>query len=144
MSRLENENGERIFISYARQDYDAARRLYDDLASKTDLKPWFDKEDLLPGQSWDLEIRKAIKKSRYFIALVSSTSVTKRGYVNKELRKAIDAFDEFPEGEIFAIPVRLDDCEIPFGRFREIERVDLFPYWEKGIQRLLRTFQMHR
>ena len=118
-------------------------RLYNNLSSKTDLKPWLDKEDLLPGQSWDLEIRKAIKKSRYFIALFSSTSVSKRGYVQKEFRKAIDTLDEFPEGEVFAIPVRLDDCEIPYERFRSIERVDMFPDWDKGVQRLLRTFQIY-
>ena len=63
--------------------------------------------------------------------------------MQKEFRKAIDALDEFPEGEIFAIPVRLDDCEIPYERFRNIERVDMFPDWDKGIQRLLRTFQIH-
>lgn len=140
MSSQENHRHERVFISYARQDLDAAIRLYNDLSSKTDLKPWFDKEDLLPGQSWDLEIRKAIKNSRYFIALFSSISVSKRGYVQKEFRKAIDTFDEFPEGEIFAIPVRLDECEIPYERFGSMERVDLFPDWDKGIKRLLRTF----
>ena len=137
------ETNYKVFISYARQDFDAAQRLYDDLTSGTDLKPWLDKEDLLPGQSWDLEIKKAIKKSRYFIALFSSTSVNKRGYVQKEFRKAIEVLDEFPEGEIFAIPVRLDECEIPYERFREIERVDMFPDWDKAIQRLLKTFRLH-
>jgi hypothetical protein len=62
----------------------------------------------------------AIKKSKYFVALFSSNSVSKRGYV-QEFRKVIDTFDEFPEGEVFAIPVRLDECEIPYERFREIE-----------------------
>ena len=142
MSSPGNDKQERIFISYARQDSDATIRLYNDLLSKTDLKPWLDTEDLLPGQNWDLEIRKAIKNSRYFIALFSSTSVSKRGYVNKELRKAIDALDEFPEGEIFAIPVRLNNCEVPYEKFRGIERVDLFPDWNEGVQRLLRTFEI--
>ncbi len=143
MSHHGNDHQERIFISYARQDSDAAQRLYNDLTSGTDLKPWLDKEDLVAGLSWDLQIRKAIKKSRYFIALFSSTSVNKRGYVQKEFRKAIEVLDEFPEGEIFAIPVRLDECEIPYERFGEIERVDLFPDWDKGIQKLLKTFQLH-
>jgi hypothetical protein len=43
-----------VFISYARQDSDAAQRLYNDLSSKTDLNPWLDKENLLPGQNWNL------------------------------------------------------------------------------------------
>ena len=143
MSRSENAQHERAFISYARQDFEDAKRLYDALRTRTDLKPWLDKQDLLGGQNWDLEIREAIKNSRYFIALFSSTSVSKTGYVQKEFRRAIDTFDEFPEGEIFAIPVRLDDCEIPYERFKKIERVDLFPDWDEGIKRLLRTFQGH-
>jgi hypothetical protein len=138
-----NDDNERMFISYARQDYEAAIRLYNDLKN-AGLIPWLDKEDLLPGQSWGLEIRKAIKHSRYFLALFSSTSVSKRGYVQREFRKAIDTLDEFPEGEIFAIPIRLDDCEIPYERFSDIERVDLFPNWEEGIERLLRTFGIRK
>jgi hypothetical protein len=141
-SQSGNNKENTVFISYARQDSDSAFRLYEDLKSGTDLKPWLDKKDLLPGKNWSLEIRKAIKNSRYFIALFSSTSVQKRGYVQKEFRKAIDTFDEFPEGEIFAIPVRLDDCEIPYERFRETERVDLFPDWNEGLKRLIRTFQI--
>jgi len=76
---------DRIFISYAREDSEAAFRLYEDL-KRAGLRPWLDKEDLLPGQTWDLEIRRAVKKSKYFIALFSSTSVQKRGYVHKEYR----------------------------------------------------------
>ena len=133
----------RVFISYARQDYESAIILYNDIKN-VGLNPWLDKEDLLPGQSWDLEIRKAIKKSKYFIALFSSTSVQKRGYIQKEFKRALDILDEFPEGEIFAIPARLDDCDIPYERFRSIERVDLFPTWEDGMKRLLLTFGIKR
>jgi hypothetical protein len=134
-----SDQNERVFISYSRQDYEVAVRLYNDLKN-AGLNPWLDKEDLLPGQSWNLEIKKAIKKSKYFVALFSSKSVQKRGYVQKEFKLALDVFDEFPEGEIFAIPARLDECEIPYERFRSIERVDLFPSWEEGIKRLLQTF----
>jgi TIR domain len=130
-----------VFISYAREDSGAALRLYEDLKPRTDLRLWLDKKDLLPGQTWNLEIRKAIKNSRFFIALFSSTSVNKRGYVQKEFKLALDVLDEFPEGEIFAIPARLDNCEIPYEKFRSIERVDLFQDWNEGIHRLLRTFE---
>jgi hypothetical protein len=131
------------FISYAREDFAAALRLYEDLKPRTDLRLRLDKKNLLPGQTWNLEIRKAIMNSRYFIPLFSSTSVQKRGYVQKEFRLALEVFDEFPEGEIFAIPARLDNCEIPYEKFRSIERVDLFPDWNEGVQRLLRTIEIH-
>lgn len=43
-------------------------------------------------------------------------------------------------GEIFAIPERLDDCKIKYERLGGIERVDLFPEWDDGVQRMSRTF----
>jgi hypothetical protein len=143
-SQPRKDKQSRVFVSYAREDSNSALRLYEDLKTRTDFQPWLDKEDLLPGQNWDLEIRKAIKNSRYFVALFSSTSVSKRGYVQREFRKAIDTLDEFPEGEIFAIPVRLDDCEIPYEKLRNIQYVDLFPDWYEGLRRLLRTFDVRR
>jgi CHAD domain-containing protein len=86
---------EQVFISYARQDSDSALRLYEDLKDKSDLNPWPDKKNLLPGQTWNLEIRKAIKNSRYFLALFSSMSVQKRGYIQRGFRFALEVLDEF-------------------------------------------------
>jgi hypothetical protein len=42
---------------------------------------WFDEESLLAGQNWKNTITQAINKSKYFIALLSSNSVNKRGYI---------------------------------------------------------------
>jgi hypothetical protein len=52
--------------------------------------------------------------------------------VQKELKYAIEVLDEFPESQIFVIPCRLDDCEIPYDKLKDIEYVDLFPNWEDG------------
>jgi tetratricopeptide (TPR) repeat protein len=125
-----------VFISYAREDSDAARRLYNDL-KKVGLNPWLDKESLIAGQNWKIAINKAIEKSRYFIPIFSSVSVAKRGHVQKEFKYALDVFDEFPESEIFVIPVRLDDCEVPYQKLKDIEYADLFPRWKNGIKRIL-------
>lgn len=129
----------RVFISYAREDYVAADRLHEDL-KRAGLRPWLDKKDLIGGQDWKLEIKKAVRMSRCFIALFSLVSVQKRGYVQREYKLALDVLDEFAEGEIFAIPVRLDNCEIPYEKFRALEYVDLFPDWNQGVERLLRSF----
>jgi TIR domain len=136
-----NKNQETIvFISYAREDTEAARRLYDDLKN-AGLTPWLDKESLVAGQNWKIAINKAIKKSRYFIPILSSKSVEKRGYVQKEFKYALDVIDEFPESQIFVIPVRLDDCDIPYEKLKDIEYVDLFPDWNKGLQRILQALK---
>ncbi len=122
-----------IFISYAREDFDAAKKLSEDL-KQAGFITWLDKESLAPGQNWKTSINNAIKKSRYFIPLLSSKSVKKRGFVQKEFKYALDILDEFPESQIFIIPVRLDDCEIPYEKLKDIEYVDLFPDWNKGEQ----------
>jgi hypothetical protein len=101
----------RIFISYASQDFAAVRVLYQRLKSEPWIEPWFDKENLLPGQDWELEIFKAIRKADIIIVCLSSESVAKEGYVQKEFKRALSLAEEKPEGTIFVIPLRLD--EIP-------------------------------
>ncbi len=78
-----------MFISYAREDLETARKIYDDL-KEAGLDPWMDKSDIVPGQNWKFAISQAIRESEYFIALLSSESVSKRGYVQKEFGHALD------------------------------------------------------
>ena len=127
-----------MFISYAREDADAAKRLQQDL-EVAGLTPWLDKECLIGGRNMKISIKNAIKKSRFVIPLFSSISVEKRGYVQREFKYAIDVLDEFPESKIYVIPCRLDDCEIPYDRLKDIEYIDLFPDWEDGIRRIIQS-----
>jgi hypothetical protein len=133
-----DEADKSVFISYAREDSEKAFQLYRDL-KKAGAKPWIDKEEIRPGENWDLALSKAMKNSRYFIPLFSSKSVDKKGYVNKELRYALDALDNYPEKSIFMIPVRLDDCEIPFEKIKKIQNADLFPDWNDGVKRIFKS-----
>ncbi len=130
----------KVFISYAHPDVEPAQRLYYNL-KESGHDPWLDSESLLPGKNWKIEIRKAMKDCRYFIALISSQSVTKRGYVQKELKLALDILEEFPPGSIYVIPARLNRCESTDERLQELHRVDLFPNWDIGVKRILRTFE---
>lgn len=143
-SNNEKLRNNRVFICHAKEDLGAASRLYNDLKSHTNLTLWLDKDDLLPGQNWKIEIKKAIKNSRYFIVLFSSISVQKRGYMQKDVKFALEVLGEFPEGEVYAIPIKLDNCQIPYEEFNDIQRVDMFPDWNEGIQKLLRTFEKYQ
>ncbi len=134
---VKNKN-DLIFISYAREDFDYANRLYIDLKNG-ELNPWLDKEELLPGQNWDKEIKKAVKKCRFFLPMFSSRSVEKRGYVQREFRLGIDTLEEIPEDQIFIIPIRIDDCQIPFEKLSKIQYQDLFPDWNRGLQRIIKS-----
>ncbi|MCC8987487.1 MAG: toll/interleukin-1 receptor domain-containing protein [Candidatus Contendobacter sp.] len=128
----------RIFISYAREDEEAAKRMYTDIKQAGGI-PWFDQEDLLPGQNWELEIGRTIRSCSYFIAIISEHSSNKRGYIQKELRKALDILEELPPNAIYIIPARLDSSEPLHNALNKIHRVDLFPSWEEGLKKILKS-----
>ena len=124
----------KVFISYAREDEKTARRLYADL-KRVGIDPWLDVHDLLPGTEWRFAVKKAIRESRFFIALLSSCSISKIGFVQNEFKEALDVLDSFPEGEIFIIPIRLDNCTVPV-RFAKLNWVDLFVSYDKGLNKI--------
>ncbi|KPA15233.1 protein containing Toll-Interleukin receptor, partial [Candidatus Magnetomorum sp. HK-1] len=128
----------KVFISYAREDHEVAYKIYDDLKNRG-LSPWIDKEHILPGVNWMQIISKSIKESNYFIALLSSNSVSKRGYVQKELKIALDLLDEFPPEDIFLIPVRIDECKPVHEKIQYLHWANLFPSYEEGINQILKV-----
>ncbi|TVL98371.1 MAG: hypothetical protein CV087_21375 [Candidatus Brocadia sp. WS118] len=115
---------QKIFISYARIDIDDVRPIYDFLRTMG-YDPWMDIYNLLPGSEFKIEIQKIIEESDYCLACLSTRSVPKRGFIQKELRIALEVMDEFPEGEIFIIPARLDECEVPFS-LKSKHWIDMF------------------
>jgi sulfatase-modifying factor enzyme 1/TIR domain-containing protein len=135
----------RIFLAHAREDNAQVRKLHANLKARG-LDPWLDKVDLIPGQNWEIEIPKAIRQAGIFLACLSSRSVGKDGYIQKELRLALSTISERRPGSIYLIPVRLDDCELPdlqdpdLGlRLRAIHWVDL---WEEdGFDRLVKAIE---
>lgn len=125
-----------VFISHASEDNAAAKRLTKRL--KVDgFDPWLDEERLLPGQGWDLEIEKAMRESGAILLCFSQESVSKESYIQKEYKRAMRIQEEKPEGTIFVIPVRLDECELPFY-LREIQWVD----YPDGYDRLVAALNL--
>ena len=129
----------KVFVSYAHEDLAAARRLFNDLVTMG-VRPWFDKTSLLPGQHWEREIQAALRNSDFVIALLSSRQVEKRGYVQREIRRALEILDEVPDNQVFLIPVRLDDCRPQHLRLSDLQWLDLFPSWEEGVRKLREVF----
>ncbi|MCP4352411.1 MAG: SUMF1/EgtB/PvdO family nonheme iron enzyme [Desulfobacterales bacterium] len=126
-----------VFISYTEEDLEIAKKLYNDL-KKAGVTPWLDKVNVLPGQNWDIAINQAIKSSSYFLLLLSSNSLSKEGFVQKEVKRAFDLIDELPSFDIFIIPVMLDVCKLNDERLQKLSRVDLFSY-EEGLNQILRV-----
>lgn len=123
----------KVFLCHASDDKSSVRKIYTRLQSYG-IAPWLDEQSLLPGQKWQLEIPKAVRSSDAVLVCLSRNSVTKSGYVQKEIKIALDAADEQPEDRIFLIPVRLEECEVP-GRLSPFQWVNLFD--ENGYERLL-------
>ncbi|TRU18850.1 MAG: TIR domain-containing protein [Microcystis aeruginosa Ma_QC_B_20070730_S2] len=132
-----------IFLAHASDDKPAVLALYNRL-KQAGYKPWLDKKDLIAGQIWRNEIPKVIKASQIFLACLSAKSANKQGYIQRELRIALDILGEMLPGTIFFIPMRLEECEIPDLRLaevglnlRDIHRLD---YWEEdGFEQLERA-----
>lgn len=116
----------RVFLCHATEDRSAARELYKQLAAEVWIQPWMDTEDLLPGQDFDLEIYKALRDSDSILICLSQTSVAKEGYLNKEIRRALDVAREKPEGAIYIIPVKFDECTPAFAELKKLQWLDYF------------------
>lgn len=128
----------RAFLCHSSGDKEPVRVLYKRLLGD-DFAPWLDEVDLLPGQDWDAEIRKAVRDSHVAIVCLSKASTTKAGYVQKEIKVALDVADEQPEGTIFIIPLRLEPCIVP-ERLKKWQWVDLFS--PDGYQKLIKAMKL--
>jgi hypothetical protein len=126
-----------VFLAHAHGDKKSVRDLYNRMTGEG-VKVWLDEERLLPGQDWEHEIRKAIRKSDAVVICLSNRFNSQRGYRQKELRIALEEAELLPEGRIFIIPARLEDCEIPESLWRW-QRVDLFE--ANGYKKLMRALR---
>ncbi len=134
-----------IFIAHANEDKPQVRELYTKL-KQAGYKPWLDEEDLIPGLNWREEIPKALKSSDLFLACLSSTSIRKRGYIQREFKMAMEMLAEMPPGTIYLIPLKLDDCEIPELRQSEyglnLRDLQWLDYWKpNGFEKLIKAIE---
>ena len=127
----------RVFLCHSSGDKDEVRTLSSRLARPA-FHLWLDEIDLLPGQFWQREIQKAVHESDVVLICLSSASINKKGYVQKEIKFALDAADEQPEGTMFLIPVRLENCKVP-DRLSDWQWVNL--YEANGFERLVTSLQ---
>ncbi|MCP4350744.1 MAG: TIR domain-containing protein [Desulfobacterales bacterium] len=131
---------DRIFISYAIEDRDIAIKLHSDLIAYG-FKPWIACKNLLPGQNREFAIKTTIEKCSYFIPLLSINSVSKRGFVQKELKIGLEILKTVPNSEPFIIPVRIDNCRPVDDELRKIQWADLFPSYEEGLKSILQALK---
>lgn len=130
----------KIFLAHSKDDKFKVRDFYRRLVIDG-FDAWLDEEKIIPGQDWDAEIRKAIRTTDAFIVFLSKSSVTKEGYIQKEIRMALDIADEKPEGTNYFIPVRLEECVVP-SRVGRFQWVNLFE--QEGYKKLREALEFRR
>jgi Leucine-rich repeat (LRR) protein len=126
------------FLCHSSHDKPQVRKLYKKLIDDN-IDVWLDEKSLLPGQDWEYEISKAVAKSDAIIICLSNNSVSKEGFVQKEIRFALDKAEEKPEGTIFIIPALLEECEVP-PRLSKRHWVKLFE--KNGYNLLLKALSV--
>ena len=133
----------RVFLAYAEEDRATVKKLYQNLQA-SGFEPWMDVEKLVPGQNWPRAIERAIDVTDFILVNFSHRSITKRGHFQCELRHAMDVADRVPLDDIFLVPVRLSECEVPPEIARVTQYLDLFPDYEVGFKALtnMMTSQM--
>jgi TolB-like protein/Tfp pilus assembly protein PilF len=98
-----------IFISYAREDTDAARRVADALRA-FGLEVWFDQNELRGGDAWDQKIRRQIRDCALFMPVISAkTQERGEGYFRREWRLGVERTHDMAAGVPFIVPVVIDE-----------------------------------
>ncbi len=120
-----SEPNKAIFISYAKQDADAATRICTALRA-AGIEVWFDQSELRGGDAWDAAIRRQIKTCALVIPIISAnTQGRAEGYFRLEWKLAIDRSHLMAQDRAFLIPVVIDDTpegdeRVP-DKFREVQ-----------------------
>ncbi|HEV2039572.1 MAG TPA: TIR domain-containing protein [Casimicrobiaceae bacterium] len=114
-----------VFLSYASQDVDAARRICDALRA-AGLEVWLDQSELRGGDAWDASIRKKIKECALFVPLISAnTQARMEGYFRREWNLAVSRTLDMADDQAFLLPVVIDatvdvNARVP-EKFREVQ-----------------------
>ena len=112
-----------VFLSYASQDAEAARRICEALRA-TGVEVWFDQNELRGGDAWDAKIRQQIKECALFVPMISTnTNARAEGYFRLEWHLAEQRTYLMAHDQPFLVPVVVDDtadadARVP-ERFRE-------------------------
>jgi TIR domain len=137
-----------VFLSYCRDNQKDVSQLRDDLMAAGE-QVWWDL-DILGGQDWKQQIRKAMKEAYAVLVCFSKeTDARPKSGIFPELLDAIKAYREYAPGSVFLIPVRLSNCSIPDVEISDtktldsLQFIDLFPPTKRksGLAQLIRSLQ---
>ncbi|MBL8329692.1 MAG: TIR domain-containing protein [Rubrivivax sp.] len=121
---MSTSDAPRVFLSYARPDAHLVEQVYARLVDEG-FNVWMDTHSIFPGQEWELEIESALRDSSVVLVCLSRNSVTREGYLQKEILAALEVWKHKPPHAMFLIPAKLEPCDV-HPRLRDFHWVDLF------------------
>lgn len=124
----------KVFLNHASEDRALVMPYFDKL-KMLGHDPWIDRY-LLPGQDWNEEIQRAFLSSDVVLIFMSPRSVKKRGYVQKEIYDALERLKFLLPGDIGAIPLMLEECDVPTHIARSLQYIRLPNEWHKVVDAL--------
>ena len=97
-----------VFLSYASQDSEAARRICEALRA-AGVEVWFDQSELVGGDQWDQKIRGQVKSCTLFVPIISAaTQARLEGYFRLEWKLAAQRTHTMADAKPFLLPVVID------------------------------------
>src|SRR5476649_2225213 len=141
-----SETSQAVFLSYASQDIEAAKRICDALRA-AGVEVWFDQSELVGGDSLDAKIRGQISSCGLFVPLISAnTQARLEGYFRLEWKLAAQRTHTMADEKTFLLPVVIDatrdaDAKVP-AEFKTVQWTKLPggetpPRFCERVQRLL-------
>ena len=119
------EQSHAVFLSYASQDAEAARKIGEALRA-AGIEVFLDQSELRGGDAWDKKIRHEIHDCVLFIPIVSQhTQERLEGYFRHEWKLAIERAHHMAAQKAFLVPVVVDgtgdqEAFVP-DEFREVQ-----------------------
>jgi TolB-like protein/Flp pilus assembly protein TadD len=120
-----SELSKAVFLSYASQDAEAAKRVCEALRA-AGVEVWFDQSELRGGDAWDQRIKQQIRECRLFVPVISKqTDLRPEGYFRREWKLAVDRTHDMADDQAFLLPVVIDEtpdatARVP-ERFRQVQ-----------------------
>lgn len=137
-----------VFLSYASEDAEAARRLCEALRANG-IEVWFDEAELQGGENWEAQIKKRIHECTLFMPIVSvQTQSRLEGYFRREWDLASERTHDMAATVPFLVPVAIDEtsetnAEVPDEFLRahwmRLPRALPTPEFLGQIERLLQS-----
>src|SRR5215216_7867823 len=107
-----------VFLSYAREDSEAARSIAAALRA-FGVEVWFDQSELVGGDVWDAKIRGQIASCALFVPIISAnTQARLEGYFRLEWKLAAQRTHMMSGAKAFLLPIVIDvtrdaDAHVP-------------------------------